>query len=210
MAEDGGTRYAASRLECVRRVLLGHPADENACNEAERKRPEQAPAAGRLELRLRNVQKDCLSVGRCVPYHEIAEDSDQTDDDTASTDDVEAHGGQKRREVHILVALDVYRTENANNDSYCYHQEWQCHSRCALLATAHDSCCYHSSYEALEEVRSHAGHVTHVVSYAVSDRGWVAWVVFRDVVLYLSHQVCTDICCLRLDATTNTCKQGCR
>jgi len=77
-------------------------------------------------------------------------------------------------------------TSNADHDADCNHLERKCHASCPLEATSHDRSGYDSSYEALEQVSSHASYVSDVVSYAVSDGGRVACVVFGNVVLNLS------------------------
>ena len=60
----------------------------------------------------------------------------------------------------------------------------------------------------LEQVCTHSGNVSNVVSNVVGDRGWVPGVVFGNTGLDLADEVSTDIGGFRVDPTTDTCEQS--
>src|SRR5690606_22595660 len=60
----------------------------------------------------------------------------------------------------------------------------------------------------LEEVGTHAGDVTHVVTDVVGDHRRVARIVLGDARLDLAHQVGAHVGCLGVDPTTDTGEQG--
>ena len=62
--------------------------------------------------------------------------------------------------------------------------------------------------EGLEDVRAHAGHVTHVVAHVVGDDAGVAGVVLRKTSLDLADQVGADVGGLGVDATADTGEEG--
>ena len=62
--------------------------------------------------------------------------------------------------------------------------------------------------EGLEDVRTHAGHVTNVVADVVSDDTGVAGVVLRNACFDFADEVSTDVSGLGVDATTDTSEQG--
>ncbi len=60
----------------------------------------------------------------------------------------------------------------------------------------------------LEQVRGHAGAVAHVVAHVVGDRGGVAGVVLRDVLLHLAHEVRAHVRGLGEDAPAHPHEHG--
>ena len=66
----------------------------------------------------------------------------------------------------------------------------------------------HRTDIALEEVGTHTGDVTNVVTNVVGDGRRVAGIIFRDPRLNLADQVGADVGRLGVDASANTREQG--
>ena len=60
----------------------------------------------------------------------------------------------------------------------------------------------------LVQVCAHAGYVAHIVTHVVGDGGRIAGVVLRNVLLYLSHDICADIGRLGIDTAAHTGEQS--
>ena len=64
------------------------------------------------------------------------------------------------------------------------------------------------TYKGLEQIGSHTGNISNVVTHIVSNDGRVSWIVLRDVHLDLSDQIGTDIGGLGVDTSCHTGEEG--
>ena len=62
-------------------------------------------------------------------------------------------------------------------------------------------------YIGFEQVSAHAGHVTYVIAYVISDGGGVTRIVFRNAGFYFTNQVSAYVSSLRINTAAHTGKQ---
>ena len=114
--------------------------------------------------------------------------------------------------LRILFGTDGEDTYNRkdNPDSRNQHRSnnrFELHSRVRRMnkggSTKRGSCQDRTAIRFVQ-VGSHAGHVTHVVTYVIGNSGRVARVVFGDSGLYLTYKVGPHIGSFRIDTTADT------
>ena len=114
--------------------------------------------------------------------------------------------------LRILFGTDGEDTYNRkdNPDSRDQHRSnnrFELHSRVRRMnkggSTKRGSCQDRTAIRFVQ-VGSHAGHVTHVVTYVIGNSGRVARVVFGDSGLYLTYKVGPHIGSFRIDTTADT------
>ena len=179
----------------VGRVPLGNPPDQQTDREADHDRAEEAPAVvlDAVDATEHDGREDCDSDDgqdrRCPCPHvqrpcEMVPpwaDEERTDDRRSCTDRGDHQGIEDR-----------VRNEGFGNE--------------------HDGRKGDRSDEradiGLEEVGTHAGNITDVVTDVVRDDGRVPGVVLGDSRFDLADQVGTDISCLRVDTAADTSEQS--
>ena len=109
-----------------------------------------------------------------------------TEDSDEGSDESECH--KDKREVNEVDNEVTCNVENCKTDDHC----------------TDDLCC-----GGLEDVCSTSCTVSDVVSDKVCDDCGVPGVILGDSSLDLSDEICTDICCLGVDSSSELCEQCC-
>ena len=117
---------------------------------------------------------------------------------------------QQRALVGVLLGLDEERANDGADDAHRRHDHGNSHGLEGLIAE-----CRHAqgggrddgANIALIQVRTHTGHIAHVVTYVIGNRCRVTRVIFGNTGLNLAHQVGAHIGRLGEDAAAHAGKQ---
>mmetsp|Transcript_98994 Transcript_98994/g.263003 ORF Transcript_98994/g.263003 Transcript_98994/m.263003 type:complete len:326 (+) Transcript_98994:1260-2237(+) len=134
-------------------------------------------------------------------------------DNEGSPCSVEAllHGPHQAPEVHVpalafLLCGDKRIATHGANGAGSRQEEWKCDL--GRVFAAERGGCQDGTDVGLEEVGTHAGDVTDVVSNIVGYDRRVVRVILVNVGLHLANEIRRHICCLRVDAPRNAREEG--
>mmetsp|Transcript_9307 Transcript_9307/g.34855 ORF Transcript_9307/g.34855 Transcript_9307/m.34855 type:complete len:641 (-) Transcript_9307:508-2430(-) len=191
-----------------RRVVLGDQANDEAAHGAAGNAVE-----GIQVRRVERVIADALDLklGREEAHREEVHDGEHQDGGADELDfQVRLHSGR------VANRRDGRRKEAAHEADYeaaCAHEHRKeksspaCGVQVGALAGKHEGCA-RGLGEAPEQIRSHSGDVSYVVSDVVRNGGRVPRVVLGNGILHLADEVRPHVCRLGVDAAADAAEHG--
>ena len=113
--------------------------------------------------------------------------------------------------VGILFRLNEERADDGAQDAHGRHDHGDSHGLERLIGEgrhAQRGGGDDGAHVGLVQIRTHTGHVTHVVAHVVGNDGTVAGIVLGDAGLHLAHQIRTHVGGLGEDTAAHTGKQS--